>query len=43
MAICIRYVDENDEVNEDFIGFVPLDSASISNAILQKLEDCNFF
>ncbi|XP_061170352.1 52 kDa repressor of the inhibitor of the protein kinase-like [Saccostrea echinata] len=44
MDICIRYVDENNEVNEDFIGYAPLDSvdaASLSNAILQKLEDCN--
>lgn len=44
MAICIRYVNEDNDVNEDFIGYVPLnsvDAESLTNAILQKLEDCN--
>lgn len=38
MAICIRYVNEDNDV--DFIGYVPLnsvDAESLTNAILQKL------
>lgn len=44
MAICIRYVNEDNDVNEDFIGYVPLnsvDAESLTNAIVQKLEYCN--
>ena len=25
MAVCIRFVDANNIVNEEFIGFIPLD------------------
>ncbi|VDI50001.1 Hypothetical predicted protein [Mytilus galloprovincialis] len=43
MAVCIRFVDVKSIVNEDFIGFVPLDkvdAASISTALLKIMEDC---
>jgi hypothetical protein len=37
MAVCIRFVDANNIVNEEFIGFIPLDkvdAASITTALL---------
>ena len=48
MSICLRFVDQSSsahpEVREEFVGFVKMDStdaASISEAILQFLRDCN--
>jgi hypothetical protein len=43
MAVCIRFVDANNIVNEEFIGFIPLDkvaAASITTALLKKMEVC---
>jgi hypothetical protein len=43
MAVCIRFVDANNIVNEEFIGFIPLDkvaAASINTALLKKMEVC---
>uniref|UniRef100_A0A667WQR9 TTF-type domain-containing protein n=1 Tax=Myripristis murdjan TaxID=586833 RepID=A0A667WQR9_9TELE len=41
LSICIRYVSEVFEIQEDFLGFCPLDkqdAASITHAILSQLE-----
>lgn len=41
LLICIRYVTDNGEICEDFLGFCPLekqDAASITHAILSQLE-----
>ena len=43
MAVCIRFVDANNIVNEEFIGFIPLDkvdATSITTALLKKMEVC---
>ena len=43
MAVCIRFVDPNNIVNEEFIGFIPLDkvdAASITTAVRKKMEVC---
>jgi hypothetical protein len=43
MAVCIRFVDANNIVNEECIGFIPLDkvdAASITTTLLKKMEVC---
>ena len=42
MALCLRFVDENCDVQETFIGFVKLQRVranDIANAIITTLED----
>ena len=42
MALCLRFVDENCDVQEKFIGFVKLQRVranDIANAIITNLED----
>lgn len=43
LSLCVRYVDINNRLNEDFLQFVPIHSltgSDLAASILQGLSDC---